>query len=89
VHFKTDDRPLFDYTLEILREQPVSGLAYTHDLYASADSDLLRLQHGIRTKYEQHFIKQGIKINYLHFRFREADRYSTGVELAQSGLVGT
>ncbi|CAA9311268.1 MAG: tRNA (guanine(46)-N(7))-methyltransferase [uncultured Cytophagales bacterium] len=68
VHFKTDDRPLFDYSLEVLRRQPVTDLAFTHDLYAS---DLLGLQHGIRTKYERQFIKQGIKINYLHFRFEE------------------
>jgi tRNA (guanine-N7-)-methyltransferase len=68
VHFKTDDRPLFDYTLEILGKEPVTGLAYTYNLYAS---DLLGLQHGIQTKYEQHFIKQGVKINYLHFRFKE------------------
>jgi tRNA (guanine-N7-)-methyltransferase len=68
VHFKTDDRPLFDYSLEVLGGQPVTDLAYTHDLYAS---NLLGLQHGIQTKYETHFLKQGIKINYLHFRFRE------------------
>ena len=67
VHFKTDDRPLFDYTLETLHGQPITNLAYTHDLYAS---DLLKHQHGIETKYEQHFLKRGIKINYLHFQFQ-------------------
>ena len=67
VHFKTDDRPLFDYTLEILHNQPIINLAYTYDLY---DSDLLKHQYNIQTKYEQHFLKKGIKINYLHFRFK-------------------
>jgi tRNA (guanine-N7-)-methyltransferase len=73
VHFKTDDRPLFDYTLEILAKEPVTDLAYTYDLYDPdrPAADLLRLQHGIQTKYEQHFIKRDIKINYLHFRFKE------------------
>jgi tRNA G46 methylase TrmB len=75
VHFKTDDRPLFDYTLEILRGQPITDLAYTHDLYAPDHpaADLLGLQHGVRTKYEEHFLKRGVKINYLHFRFSETE----------------
>jgi tRNA (guanine-N7-)-methyltransferase len=69
VHFKTDDRPLFDYTLEVLAKAPIEGLMYTYDLYSS---DLLDFHHGIQTKYEQHFIKKGFSINYLQFRFKVA-----------------
>lgn len=66
VHFKTDNEPLFDYTLEVLQEQPITNLAYTKDLYTSP----LNADHyGIKTTYEQKFTAQGFKINYLRFQF--------------------
>lgn len=65
--FKTDNTPLFDYTLEVVQEQfPVRNLTYTHDLY---NSGLLKEHHGIKTKYEKMFSDKGEKIKYMRFQF--------------------
>lgn len=66
IHFKTDNLPLFDYSLEVLAaEKNISELVFTHDLY---DSPLLSEHHGIVTNYEKIFSEKGHKINYLRFR---------------------
>jgi tRNA (guanine-N7-)-methyltransferase len=66
--FKTDNRPLFDYTLELLQEPSwgIKNLEYTFDL---DHSPLLEEHHGIQTTYERKFRKEGFKINYLRFEF--------------------
>ncbi len=65
--FKTDNTPLFDWTLEVLEQQyPVRNLTYTHDLY---ESDLMDEHHGIQTKYEKLFSAKGEKIKYMKFQF--------------------
>jgi tRNA (guanine-N7-)-methyltransferase len=66
VNFKTDNEPLFDYTLEVLAEQSIANLAYTKDLY---NSELNALHYGITTTYEKMFHAKGFKINYLKFQF--------------------
>ncbi len=67
VHFKTDNTPLFDYTLETLAErQDIDQLAFTHDLY---HSEMLAEHYGIRTRYERQFSKLGHDIKYLRFCF--------------------
>ncbi len=65
--FKTDNTPLFNYTLEQLREMPIMELKYTFDLYAS---QLLVDHHGIKTKYENIWSTRGEKIKYMKFRFK-------------------
>ena len=72
VHFKTDDNALFAYTLAVLREQTVSSLVYTEDLY---QSEWITAQHGIQTAYEQRFLAQGATIQYIRFAF--ATRHPT------------
>jgi tRNA (guanine-N7-)-methyltransferase len=67
VHLKTDNRPLFEFALEVLNKGPVKDLLHTFDLY---QSDLTRFHFGIQTKYEQHYLKQGVAINYLQFKFK-------------------
>lgn len=67
VHFKTDNLELFRYTLGVLQTYPVKDLSYTEDLY---HSDLTRYHFGVLTKYEQQFIKEGLTINYLQFKFK-------------------
>lgn len=67
VHFKTDNTPLFDYTLQILESRPdVQDLEYTWELY---NSKFAVDHHGIKTKYEHQFSEQGHEIKYLRFSF--------------------
>jgi tRNA (guanine-N7-)-methyltransferase len=78
VNFKTDNRPLFDFTLENLSlavensKFPffIKDLSYTFDLY---DSDLEKDCFGIKTTYEKKFLEEGLKINYLRFRLFSCD----------------
>jgi len=69
VKFKTDNTPLFNYTLELLKSTiKVKNLALTHDLY---HSKLLDEHFGVRTKYEKIFYEKGELIKYLKFQFEE------------------
>jgi tRNA (guanine-N7-)-methyltransferase len=65
---KTDNYPLYEYTLEVLKnpELTISELVHTDDLYQNPG--LLAEHHGIQTTYERKFLKEGSKINYLRFR---------------------
>jgi tRNA (guanine-N7-)-methyltransferase len=73
VHFKTDNRVLFDYTLEVLQDPQwgIKDLTFTHDLYTS---DLLAEHFGIQTTYENMYLKKGDKINYLRFAFNPSTK---------------
>jgi len=64
VHLKTDNKDLYDYSLELVKEQGLNVLANTDDLYAS---HLLDDHHGLQTTYEKRYISEGFKINYLKF----------------------
>jgi len=68
VFFKTDNRVLFDHTLEVLKDPSlkITNLVFTHDLY---QSELLAEHYGIQTTYEKTYLKQGVLINYLKFEF--------------------
>jgi tRNA (guanine-N7-)-methyltransferase len=66
IHLKTDSIELFDYTIEILKDQKVSELKFTRDLY---QSEYVASHHGVKTKYEAIFTAKGKKINYLFFKF--------------------
>jgi tRNA (guanine-N7-)-methyltransferase len=68
VHLKTDNTDLFDYTLEVLKDFPVTELEYTHDLY---HSDLTRYHYGLKTRFEQKYVANGQNIHYLQFKFTE------------------
>ncbi|RIJ41537.1 tRNA (guanosine(46)-N7)-methyltransferase TrmB [Pontibacter oryzae] len=64
IHLKTDNGPLFDYTLEVLQERKVKGLLHTADLY---NSDLQDHTMGIYTTYEKRYLSEGISIKYLQY----------------------
>jgi tRNA (guanine-N7-)-methyltransferase len=65
---KTDNTPLFDYTMEQLgMRNDIDDLKYTHDLY---NSELREECFDIKTRYEEMFSAKGEKIKYLRFRFR-------------------
>lgn len=66
--FKTDNTPLFDYTLDLIREKlvKVKNLEYTYDLY---NSEYMDEHFGVKTKYEKLFFEKGERIKYLKFQF--------------------
>ncbi len=67
IHLKTDNTPLFEYTVELLKSRPdITDIQFTWDLYNSEFADH---HHDIRTKYEIQFSEQGEVIKYLRFRF--------------------
>jgi tRNA (guanine-N7-)-methyltransferase len=66
--FKTDNTPLFDYTLEELSlRDDLVDFQFTHDLY---NSDLRVECFDIKTRYEEMFEAKGEKIKYLRFQFK-------------------
>lgn len=68
VFFKTDNTPLFEYTLEMINSRDdIEDLVYTFDLY---HSELKPECFDIRTRYEQKFNEQGHDIKYMRFKFK-------------------
>lgn len=66
--FKTDNTPLFEYTLEELSSRhDIIDLVVTHDLY---NSEWRHEGFGIKTRYEEMFTAKGEIIKYLKFKFR-------------------
>ena len=58
IHFKTDNRPLFDWSVEQLTAEGWELRQVTNDLHANGVT-------GVMTDYEAKFHAQGIKINRL------------------------
>jgi tRNA (guanine-N7-)-methyltransferase len=68
--FKTDNTPLFDYTLSLFQEKlEVRNLEYTYDLY---ESPHMNEHFGVKTKYEKLFFEKGESIKYLKFQFENS-----------------
>lgn len=66
VHLKTDNEGIFQYTLDLLNNQPfVSDLQFTDNLYGS---EYEKDHFGIVTRYEAAFSARGFTIKYLKFR---------------------
>lgn len=65
IHLKTDSEGLFDYTLEIMKEENKEIVHVTKDLYKHPD--LLKDHHGIQTTFEKKFLQEGVPIKYLKF----------------------
>lgn len=65
VHLKTDAFILYLYTLEEIEEYKHKILISTNDLYNSGIEDDVM---GIQTFYEQMFLEQGKRINYIKFQ---------------------
>ena len=57
---KTDNKELFNYSLESLKEFGYNIKYKTEDLYQSK-----KIKQNIPTEYEKKFVSNGIKINYL------------------------
>ncbi len=66
IHLKTDNTPLYEYTLEILNDFSAKVLAHTDNLYKS---DLVNEHLGIKTRFEKSYSEKGFNIKYLKFFF--------------------
>lgn len=66
LHLKTDNRELFDFTLEELEAFGVRDLTATFNLY---QSELHADHFGIKTRFEQIFTEKGFPVHYLRSRF--------------------
>lgn len=65
VHLKTDNHQLYTYTLSLVKRNGLKIITSTDDLYSGQiNNDILT----IRTHYENIFLREGKKINYLSFR---------------------
>ena len=58
IHFKTDNTPLFDWSVEQFESEGWAISEYTHDLHENGPV-------GVMTDYEAKFYEQGLKINRL------------------------
>ncbi|MCC5920125.1 MAG: tRNA (guanosine(46)-N7)-methyltransferase TrmB [Cyclobacteriaceae bacterium] len=66
VNLKTDNTPLFDFTLDLLsKERGIKDLVYTRDLYRS---ELLLEHYAITTRYEKLWTQKGENIKFMRFR---------------------
>jgi len=65
IHLKTDNTELYNFTKSVVSYNNLEMVFDSNDLYsASLPDDIL----SIRTHYENMFLKDGLKINYLSFR---------------------
>lgn len=64
IHLKTDSQLLYDYTLEVIRENGHKLLVAKDDLYSEEGEDVVK---RIRTFYEQKWLALGIPIKYIRF----------------------
>ena len=62
IRLKTDDEPLFDYSIDSINQNGFKIFEQSKDLYKSV---LNEEHHGIETFYEKKFTAMGRKINYL------------------------
>lgn len=68
IHLKTDNTDLFEYTRKVVLRNGLELIASTEDLYSDP---ILNDTLSIKTHYENIFLKEGIKIKYLSFRFTQ------------------
>ena len=71
IHLKTDSRQLHDYTMAVLQRNEIIPVTSTNDLYSSGGENDEIL--GLKTYYEQLFLKENKPITYLKFRIDGID----------------
>ena len=64
MHLKTDSDLLYEYTLEVIKEQKLPLHYHSNDLYANDDELEVK---SIRTFYEQKWLNEGLSIKYIRF----------------------
>lgn len=69
IHLKTDNKPFYEYTLEVINQEKHELLIATDDLYGDKEKlDLPEWLLNIKTFYEAMFTAKGFKICYLKFK---------------------
>lgn len=66
VNLKTDDDTLYDYTLQIIKEENLRLIFSADDLYSIPNLDY---EKTIKTKYEKMHLENGKKIKLITFSF--------------------
>jgi tRNA (guanine-N7-)-methyltransferase len=66
VHFKTDNKGLYEYTLNTISDFGCKILNATDNFHDNID---VKSNSTIKTFYEKHYIKDGRKILYICFKF--------------------
>lgn len=73
IHLKTDNAPLYEYTLDVIKASGYKLHGATNDLYGNEHAlppgTAMDEARAIQTYYESRFIKEGFKICYLEFSF--------------------
>jgi tRNA (guanine-N7-)-methyltransferase len=67
IHLKTDDKPLYEYTLEVAKQLSCTPNVATDNLYNSGMADDIL---EIKTTYEKMFLAKGMNICYLNFNLK-------------------
>lgn len=62
LNLKTDNHPLYLYSIETLQDAGYQIISFTDDLY---NSELNKEHFGIETHYEKLFVSRGYKINFI------------------------
>ena len=65
IHLKTDNTELYNYSKKVVLHNGLEVIESTNDLYTENFSDDTL---SIKTHYEEIFLKDGLKINYLSFK---------------------
>jgi tRNA (guanine-N7-)-methyltransferase len=66
IHLKTDNDPLYAYTLDLVHKLGLKDIEFTDNLYSS---ELLSDHMGIQTYFENKYLDKGLHVKYLKFRF--------------------
>jgi tRNA (guanine-N7-)-methyltransferase len=66
LHFKTDNKGLYDYALKTISVFGCEILYSTEHLY---ENDEVKFSSNVITLFEKHYIKDGRKIKYICFKF--------------------
>ena len=67
VHLKTDSTSLYEYTMEVIRDNKLELLFHTNDLYKNCPPDRKELIE-IKTHYEKLFTAKGEDIKYMCYK---------------------
>jgi tRNA (guanine-N7-)-methyltransferase len=82
IHLKTDNSDLFRYTRNIAERNNLEIIASTTDLYSEFKEDEIL---NITTHYEEIYLNEGMKINYLAFRLEKSKTIGDAITQAVKG----